>query len=254
MPWGAIASVAGPIIGGLFSSNSASKAADTQSAASQEAIAEQQREYNTSRSDLAPYRQAGSAALDRLRSLLGINDGQTTTDATSSPLLRNFNADDLNSDPIYKSALDFSTNQGERAINARAAAGGGYDSGATLKALARFDQGNASSLGGDAYSRFVNNQNNQYGRLSGIAGMGQGATNTGVSAGSNSASNISGLISGQGNAAGAATIAGGNAIAGGFNSAANNYGQYQLLSQLTGGGQRTIPNPTEPIQLSGPGT
>lgn len=161
-----------------------------------------------------------------------------TANGDDGSLLRSFNSNDLANDPIYKNALDFSNSEGEKAINARAAAGGGFDSGATLKALSRFNQGNASSLGNDAFNRFQTGQNNQFNRLNSLVGTGQNAAAGTGSAAMSTGNNISGLLSGQGNAAGAATIAGGNALSNGFAGAANGYNNYNLLSQLTGAGQR----------------
>lgn len=70
--WGAIASVAGPVLGGLIGADSAGDAAATQAGATAGAIAEQRRQYDQNRTDLAPYRQAGGAAINKLSSLLGL--------------------------------------------------------------------------------------------------------------------------------------------------------------------------------------
>lgn len=67
-----IASIAGPILGAAISSGSASDAANTQAQSSQAATAEQARQYNQSRADMAPYRDVGSSALYRLRDLMGL--------------------------------------------------------------------------------------------------------------------------------------------------------------------------------------
>lgn len=311
------------IAGGVIASNSASDAASKQAGATDKAVGASQAQYGQTRTDLAPYRDAGSAALSRLSQLLGVGQDQTTPGASvsdadlaaiaqhpdvqaylqsvgASPdkwmqdaknnlsagaygndrasqlaaiqrgfgtvgvtgdvtaglpasagpssgssdssgygsMLRNFAPSDLNADPIYKSALDFSTQQGERAINARRAATGGYDSGAALKELGTFDQGNASTLAGDAFNRFNTNRNTQNSMLSGLVGTGLSAAGATSNAGTANSSNLSNLYTGQGNAAAAAGIAGGNAISGGINGAIGNYNSNQLLAQLTGGGQR----------------
>lgn len=153
-------------------------------------------------------------------------------------LLRDFAPSDLAADPIYKSALDFTTQQGERAINNRRAATGSFDSGAALKELGTFNLGNASALGSDAFSRFNTNRSNKYSMLSGISGTGLSAAGATSSAGTSNASNLANLYTGQGNAAAAAGIAGGNAISGGINNAIGNYNSNNLLAQLSGGGQR----------------
>jgi hypothetical protein len=66
--------------------------------------------------------------------------------------------------------------------------------------------------------------------------MGSGATTVGVNAGANTAGNLANLYTGAGNAAGASTIAQGNAISSGV----NGYMNYNLLRQLSGGGQRSL--------------
>lgn len=316
MPWvsGALA-----IGGALISANAAGDAASQQQQGNDKAIGETQRQYDTTRGDLAPYRDAGSAALTRLRALLGIGPTQggagsvpgikqptwddaaaeqlawhqakygsgytggsdmtanqaqtqarydrmmadynaqvaaqpapdTSTGPTSefgdSPLLRSFTTADLNVDPVYNSGLQFGLDEGTKAIERRSAAAGGLDSGATLKALTRFGNDYGSTKAADAYSRFTGKQADVYSKLSGIAGLGSGATSVGVNAGNASASNLASLYTGGANAQGAASIAGGNAISGGLNNAANLYSQQNLLQQLTGGGARsTTPLTTAP--------
>jgi len=68
MPWGAIASVAG----GLLAGSAAEDAAGMQAAATKESVAEQRRQYDQNRADLAPFRETGSSAIYKLSSLLGL--------------------------------------------------------------------------------------------------------------------------------------------------------------------------------------
>lgn len=235
MPWMVPAAVIG---GSLISAGAAGSAADTQARATGQAVDETRRQYETTRADLAPYRDAGTAALSRLRSLLNLDSGDTS----SSPLLRRFTSADLASDVPYNAGLQFGLDEGRKAIERRANASGGtgYDSGATLKALTRFGSDYGTTKAEGAYQRFIGSQGDIYGRLSGIAGMGQGATNVGVQAGSNASSNLASLFTGQGNAAGAARIAQGNALGGGLNTMGGYWGQQNLLQQLMGGGGRTL--------------
>lgn len=159
---------------------------------------------------------------------------------TDSPLLRSFSSSDLNADPVYNSGLQFGLDEGTKALERHAAATGSYDSGAGAKAIARFANDYGSTKAADSRARFVEDQNNTFGKLSGISGMGSGATTVGVNAGSANASNLASLYTGQGNANAAASIAGGNAFSGGANSIANYVSQQQLLQQLQGGGARTL--------------
>lgn len=69
MPWVAAAAAIGAA---LIQANSANQAADAQTQATTNATGEAAREYNVSRNDLAPYRDAGNAALVKVRQLLGI--------------------------------------------------------------------------------------------------------------------------------------------------------------------------------------
>lgn len=310
MSWAAVGGAAVSVIGGAIMKDSAGNAVDAQTAGTDRAADEQKRQYDTTRSDLAPYREAGSAALSRLRALMGLGGGggggaggadyqsaydriygivdanhkqqygmaladsqdkpglekqlQQIRDAANaevanqsgsgdnyqqygdSPLLRRFTTDDLNADPVYNSGLKFGLDQGTKAINARAIAGGGYDSGATLKALTRYGNDYGSTKAEGAYSRYKGDQSDVFSRLSGMAGMGSGATNVGINAGANTASNLSNLYSSLGNAQGAAAIAGGNAMSSGLTGAYNNYSQNNLLKQLTGGGARSLTG-TDPI-------
>jgi hypothetical protein len=67
-----IASIAGPVLGGLLGADAASNASAAQGAATDRAIGEQRRQFDLTRSDLAPYRQLGSAATQRIGQLLGL--------------------------------------------------------------------------------------------------------------------------------------------------------------------------------------
>lgn len=230
MSWVAAAVAGGAIIGGVASN----RAASTQSRAGQGAIDLQRDIYNTSRSDLSPYREAGLAALTRLQHLMGIGPGGGPTEPEYGSLSRDFSAADLAADPVYNSGLEFGLNEGTKAINARAIAAGGYDSGATLKALTRYGNDYGSTKGAEAFNRFVINKGNTYSRLSGIAGSGQNAANMTGNLGSAYATNAGNIMTGVGNAQGAATIAGGNAITGGL----NNLAGYSMLQQLSPGAQR----------------
>lgn len=69
--------------GALISSNAAKGAANTQAGAANAATAEQQRQYNQTRQDYAPYRQVGTGALNQLASLYGIQGYQA---GTSEPM------------------------------------------------------------------------------------------------------------------------------------------------------------------------
>lgn len=71
------------LLGGLFGSSSAKKAAKAQQQAAAAAQQEISRQYDTTRGDLAPWRQAGASALDRLQFLLGTGGSGSVSPAAS---------------------------------------------------------------------------------------------------------------------------------------------------------------------------
>lgn len=205
MSWTAAAIAGGAIIGGTISASGARSAGDIQGRSSERALEESARQYDLGREDLRPYREAGEAALLRVRDLLGIGGG------TGAPI------DIAEMDPGYQ----FRLGEGERAMQNAARAGGMSRSGAALKAATRYGQGFATN----AFDSVFN-------RLAGTAGIGQTAANTGVSAGQNYAGNVGNIITAGGNARGASAIAQSNAYGGAINSIGNYYGQQQMLDRI----------------------
>jgi hypothetical protein len=171
----------------------------------------------------------------------------------TSPLLRRFTADDLNADPVYQSGLKFGLDEGAKGINARAMQAGGYDSGATLKALTRFGTDYGSTKANESYNRFTNDQNNVFNRLSGVSGSGQVATNTVTAAGTNAANNVSGSIDAAGNARAAGIVGGANAWGGALTGGVNAVNSYQNNKQLLAllGGRVPSPISYDPSQYAG---
>jgi hypothetical protein len=155
---------------------------------------------------------------------------------TSNPeygsLLRRFNEGDLNTDVVYNKGLQFGLDQGTGAINARAIQGGGYDSGATLKALTRYANDYGSTKAEGAYNRYTNEQNNTYNKLSGVAGTGQAALNTTTQAGTNMANNNSELLTGIGNSRAASVVGGANAWSNALGQGISGYNNYQTNQNL----------------------
>lgn len=224
----AAAVVGSAVVGAGASSLSASKAAKAQKKAAAQAndttlaqLAQQQKQYDQDRADLAPYREQGYKTLGQL--------GAGTV--AGGEFNRNFTMADYEADPGYQFRLD----QGNRGVQASAAAQGGVLSGGTLKALARYNQDAASQEYGAAYNRWSSNTTDRYNRLAGIAGVGQQATNTGIAAGANNqaaqaagAGQISQNILGAGNARASQYVAQGNAIGG----AVGQVGNYFALRDL----------------------
>jgi hypothetical protein len=144
-------------------------AAAQQAALGREQMAENARQYDQSRADLAPYRDAGYTSLKDL--VAGTRPG--------GQFDKTFTNADFVKDPGYQFRMD----EGARGVDASAAARGGVLSGGAMKALERYRQGFASDEYGKAYDRFNNDLTGRYNRLASLAGVGQTATNSGIQAG-----------------------------------------------------------------------
>lgn len=251
---GAIGSIGGAIIG----SNSASKAADAQTAAanhaadlqyqaSQQALDFQKQQYNTSQQQIAPWLQAGQGALAQLSS------GTAPGGSLITPYGGQFTAPTgltEQNDPGFQARLKLGTD----AIERSAAARGGIVTGGTAKALDQFSQDYASNEYGNVYNRALNDyttnfnayntgQANQYNRLAALAGVGQQEANQLSTVGQNTANNVSSNllntaqnVGQQVNNAGAATASGyvgaGNAWGSGLSGATGNLQNILLLQQM----------------------
>lgn len=189
----------------------AQSAARAQSGATQAAIDEQRRQFDLTRGDYAPYREAGVNAL-----------GQLQTDM-NAPVT----AADVMQDPGYQ----FGLNQGQTALDRKIASMGGRVSGASLKAADRYATDYASTGYGAAYQRRQDRLN----RLASLAGLGQTSTAGSAAAGTNSANAISGLISSQGDANAAARLATGNIWGNAINQQIG-YGQRNRMTTQPVGG------------------
>ncbi len=226
----AIAAV-GAVAGGAIAASGAKSAGRAGSRSAQAGIDEQARQYDLTRSDLAPYRQVGTGALGQLAALYGIPQYQapavTTPAATPTPtdlrgrIFDNITGEQINipapgnaqvqpggpvapdhssffNSPDYRFALE----QGEQAVLRNRSAMGGLASGNTGVALQRFGQGLASQQ----YGNYVN-------RLASLAGIGQSATDSTAAFGAQAAGNTAQLLQSQGDArasgiAGSATAIG----------------------------------------------
>ncbi len=225
---GTALSIAGPIVGGLISSNGAQSAANTESNAANQADATQLQMFNQQRTDKLPYLGAGTSANDQLAYLMGItpndpNAGPNETAAqtaafnptagvnpavgASGSLAKPFSAADFTADPGYQ----FSMDQGMQALQRSAAAKGGLMSGAALKDLSTYAQGTAAQEYQSVYDRYNTNQNNLYSRLSGLSNSGQNMANTSGQAGTTTANEIGNNITSAGSAQAAGQVATANA-------------------------------------------
>ena len=212
MPAAAI--VGGSIIGGLISSSGAKSAAKAQAAASDRASQLQYEQYLQTREDQAPWRAAGTAALSQLTG--GIAPG--------AEFNRNFTMADYQADPGYQ----FRLSEGQKGIEAAAGARGSRYSGATLKALSRFNSDQASQEYGNAYNRYNNDVSTRFNRLAGVAGVGQTANNQVAAAGQNYANQAGEAIQNAGTARASGYVGRSNAV----NSAIGQIGNYYALKSM----------------------
>ena len=198
------------VAGSMYSSRQAGKAAKTQAASADRASQIQQENFEQTRKDLMPYKQAGDTSLSQLM-------GQMTPDGYFN---QTYTGQDIYSDPSYQ----FRLQQGQDAIQSSAAAQGGLLSGATLKALQNYGQESASQEYSNAYNRFNADQTNRYNRLSNLVGIGQNAAVQVGNAGAQTAQAVANN-----------TMAGANALAAGQIGSANAWtnGAQQLGSLAT---------------------
>lgn len=116
---------------------------------------------NSANSLLDPYAQAGSAASSTLQTGLAAGG-----DFNRTPTMA-----DIQIDPGYA----WREQQGELAMGRSAAARGGAISGAALKDLTNYSQGNASQEYQNAFNRFETSTQNRFSNLNTVAGRGQQA-------------------------------------------------------------------------------
>ncbi|PPC95240.1 MAG: hypothetical protein CTY33_00350 [Methylotenera sp.] len=110
-------------------------------------------------------------------------------------LLKSFTNEDFVKDPGY----EFRQAEGEKGINRALAARGGFNSGAALKALDRYNQDYASNEFSNAFNRDAATKARTFSFLSGASGQGLQAAGAGINAGQNAANNNSQIQSNLGN-------------------------------------------------------
>ena len=197
---------AGAVAGGAMAARGAKKAAQTQAASADRASEIQQENFEQTRKDLMPYKQAGDTSLSQLMGQMGSNGYFNQT----------YTGQDIYSDPSYQ----FRLQQGQDAIQSSAAAKGGLLTGATLKALQNYGQESASQEYSNAYNRFNADQTNRYNRLSNLVGIGQNAAAQVGNAGAQTAQAVANNTMAGANSIAAGQVGSANAWSG----AANNLG------------------------------
>lgn len=218
--------IGGAILGGAYLSSQASKsAAQTQADAANNAIGANQASLEQQMQMTEPWRTAGTTAVNQL-SAMTQPGGALTKEFTYDPF-------------SYKQYLDpgyaFRLSEGNKQLNATAAARGGLISGNALKAGEDYGQAAASQEYNNAYSRYLSNygnaqntfqmnRNNLVNPLQFLSGQGQAsATNTASNIGANAANNAA-LSTGAANATAAGTVGQANAYT---NAVGQGIGAYQ---------------------------
>lgn len=206
----AAATIGVGLVSSYMGAQAADSAASTQANAARGAMGEQRRQYDQTRKDQEPWRQAGEKALT------GMQD---------QGFQKDFSMADYEADPGYA----FRMAEGQKALERSASARGNLMGSGTMKSLARYSQGVASDEYGKAYDRFNNNNNMRFNRLASLAGTGQTAVNQTAAAGQNMANNNADLQTQIGNAQAAGQVGSANAITSGIS---NGIGNWMTMSQM----------------------
>jgi hypothetical protein len=183
------------------------------------------------------YLQHGKAEIFNGRRQLGFdpNGNQPTAPGTSpGELTRKFSLSDFWNDPVTQASYQSGLDLGKTALRNAAPLTTGLDSGAAAKELVKFGTDYTGQKAGESYNRFTNDQGNTFNKLSTLTGLGQTAVGQVNNAGMNSANNISGMLTSQGNANAASRIAGANAFGGALGSISNWWNQNQMLDRVLG--------------------
>lgn len=275
MPW----VIGGAILGSsVLGAGASLLGANKQAGAANQANAGIDARYQQTRSDLAPWMQAGQVSLEQLQRLSGLIPGTPGTPGTSpqmggllgrqiiSPgtpgtpgtpgsfdpnaqLVKPFGLQDFKESPAYQ----FNLQEGEKAINKGAAARGNYYAPQTLQDLGKFSQGLASNEFNNAYSQYNTNMNNIWNRLYGMSASGQNAAAQLGGFGANAASQVGNNLTSAGAAQAGGYVGAANTLANAGGSAYNAYLTNQILGQNQQGIYGSIPSYNQPNYIGPPG-
>lgn len=192
------------LISGSMQSDAANYATDVQDDAARRSDSTNRYIYDTTRADNADALSARNQSLNRMRELLGISDNKGAAGYGTAG--GRINPGDVTQEPGYKFGMD----QGMAALNNQLAARGMRNSGAALKAAARYGTDYGSTKYDAAFNREVANRSAQLNPLQSLAGLAQTGASTVANAGQNYATNVGNNATNLGNALGAGAMAQGN--------------------------------------------
>jgi len=215
--------VVGDLLGGRAERKAAKNAAEAQIGAANQANALEKQMYEQSRADQMPWLEQGKASLSQLANLT----------RPGGELMRTYGADDFQADPGYQFRLSEATRGADRSMAAR----GLTNSGTALRELSRVNQGMASDEFQNAYNRWMQQRQNQYNMLSGLANTGQVTGEQLANIGSNYSNQYGQNLGQAANARASSFVAGGRAKAQGFRSVDDNMEKMmQMFSKIPGMG------------------
>lgn len=146
---------AGAIVGSALIGSSASRSAgESQAGAAREASALSNEQFQQTRQDQMPWMQAGERALGKLEGLVDYTP---------------FSYDEFTKDPGYA----FRLKEGQKALDAQAAARGGLISGNALRAATSYGQEMGSQEYTNAFNRYQQERAARLQPLQSLAGVGQ---------------------------------------------------------------------------------
>jgi hypothetical protein len=229
--WAAAAVAGAAVIGGAASVIGAGE----QASASENATNAQESMFNQQVANEKPFMTAGTQDVNELNYLMGTGP---KTGAGINPSLGGygslnapFNASDWKS---LSPAYNFQLQQGAQGTLNSASSSQGGESGAALSGLQAYNQGAANTSFNNAFNMYQTQQSNTYGRLAGIANLGEAAASNQATGGSSYAQGIGQSLTNTG-----------TAIGGGIAGAGSALGNGALLGALYQGQDTSLANNTQ---------
>ena len=200
MPVAAIAAVGG-IASSIIGGNAAKKAARVQAASQDAALAQNQRQFDTTRADYAPFREAGANALGQQSALAGAGGAEAQQAAING----------VQASPYFQSLM----RNGTENVLQNASATGGLRGGNTQASL--------YNVGNDALAQAIQTQ---IGNLGGISQLGAGVTTNGAQLGQQNANAAGQFLTNKGTAQSQGALANGAMWSNAINQGTSLFGKF----------------------------